>query len=343
MTSISRRHFIKNSVLASAAIFTSFTAEKQKVMTVQGWLPARKLGAVLPHEHVLVDFSGADTIDTSKYDLDEIFETVLPHLQALKAAGCDTLIECTPNYIGRSPLLLKRLSEATGIHLLTNTGYYGAVDHKYLPAHVATESPRQLADRWLDEWKNGIEGTGIRPGFMKISVDKAPLSERQRKIVEAAAIAHLESGLTVASHTIGGEAAMEELDILQKNGVSPEAFIWIHAQSETDTSYHATAARMGAWVEFDGLNANWLTPETVAQHLDCLSFMKKENLLHRTLLSQDAGWYEPGKPGGGKFAPFTYLFDEFVPKLRERFFSKKELRQVMRENPARAFAVKIRT
>ncbi len=339
MTHISRRHFIKNSTLAAAALLTALPAEKQKIMTVRGWISPKKMGNTLPHEHVLVDFSGADTIDTSKYDLDEIFRTVLPQLQALKAAGCDTLIECTPNYIGRSPLLLKRLSEATGLHLLTNTGYYGAVDHKYLPAHVANESPRQLADRWLDEWQNGIEGTGIRPGFMKISVDKAPLSELQRKVVEAAAIAHLESGLTVASHTIGGEAAMEELEILQKNGVSPEAFIWIHAQSETDTAYHLKAARMGAWVEFDGLNANWLTGETVAQHLDCLSFMKKENLLHRTLLSQDAGWYEPGKPDGGKFAPFTYLFDEFLPKLRERGFSKKELRQVMRENPAKAFGV----
>jgi len=340
MSHISRRRFIQASTLAAAAFSTGLSAEKAKIMTVQGWLPARKLGTVLPHEHVLVDFSGADQIDTSKYDLDEIFRAVLPQLQALKSAGCDTLIECTPNYLGRSPLLLKRLSEATGLHLMTNTGYYGAVGHKYLPGHVLTETPHQLADRWLDEWKNGIEGTGVRPGFMKISVDEAPLSELQRKVVEAAALAHLDSGLTIASHTIGGKAALEQLDILQKKGVRPEAFIWIHAQSETDTNYHAQAARTGAWVEFDGLNANYLTPESVRQHLDFLIFMKKEKLLHRTLLSQDAGWYEPGKPDGGKFAPFTYLFDGFLPKLREEGFSRKEIRQLMKGNPALAFSVR---
>ena len=342
MHHISRRYFIKTSSLTTAAFLTGLPIADEKVMTVQGWLSAKKMGRVLPHEHVLVDFAGADSIDTSKYDLDEIFRAVLPQLQALKAAGCDTLIDCTPNYLGRSPQLLKRLSESSGLHLLTNTGYYGAVGHKYLPAHVETETPRQLAGRWLDEWQNGIEGAGVRPGFLKISVDKAPLSELQRKVVEAAALAHLDSGLTIASHTIGGEAAMEQLEILQKNGVSPEAFIWIHAQSETDTSYQLKAARMGAWVEFDGLNANYLKSETVNQHLDFLNFMKKENLLHRSLLSQDAGWYAIGEPDGGKLAPFTYLFDEFLPKLRETGFSRKDLRVILRENPAKAFSIKIR-
>ena len=315
---------------------------KSKVMTVSGWVSARKLGTVLPHEHILVDFSGADKIDTSKYDLDEIFNTVLPHLQALKAAGGDTLMDCTPDFLGRSPLLLKRLSAATGLNILTNTGYYGAVNHKYLPAHVATETPRQLADRWLKEWKEGIEGTGVRPGFIKISVDKAPLSGLQQKIVEAAALAHLDSGLTIAAHTGNGAAAMAELEILQQNGVSPEAFIWIHAQNETDRNYFMKAARMGAWVEFDGLNANYLQPETAGQHLDVLTQLKKENLLHKTLLSQDAGWYNIGDPGGGKFAPFTYLFDEFIPALRERGFTKKDIRLLLEENPGAAFAIRVR-
>ncbi len=342
MNTFSRRHFIKTSLLAIAATGAGLPKSQQKAMTVRGWLPARKLGAVLPHEHVLVDFSGAASIDTSRYDLDEIFRAVLPHLQAAKKAGCNTLIECTPDYLGRSPVLLRRLSEATGLHILTNTGYYGAVGHKYLPAHVQTESPRQLADRWLREWQHGIGDSGIRPGFMKISVDEAPLTDLQQKIVEAAAIAHLESGLTIASHTIGGAAAMQELDILKKNAVAPDAFIWIHAQSEQDTRYHLEAARAGSWVEFDGLNANYLGPDTVQQHLDFLMLMKKEKLLHRTLLSQDAGWYAIGEPEGGKFAPFTYLFDSFVPLLSKHGFSRKDLDLILRTNPQKAFAVAVR-
>lgn len=346
MTPLSRRNFLRKTAWAAGMLLThtamTSAAEKKTIMTVRGPLPARKLGTTLPHEHLLVDFSGADQIDTSKYDLPEIFYAVLPHVRALKVAGCDTLIDCTPNYLGRSPLLLKRLSEATGLHILTNTGYYGAVKHKYLPGHVATETPRQLADRWLKEWREGIEGTGVRPGFIKISVDDAPLSALQQKVVEAAALAHLDSGLTIAAHTGNGAAAMEELAILQKNGVSPEAFIWIHAQNEKEMDYHFKAARMGAWIEFDGLNANYLQPETERQHLNFLNNMKKEKLLHKTLLSQDAGWYAIGEPGGGKFAQFTFLFHDFIPKLKEQGFTKKDLRLLLGKNPAEAFALRIR-
>ena len=32
------------------------------------------------HEHVLVDFIGADEVSPSRYDADAVFSTVLPHL-----------------------------------------------------------------------------------------------------------------------------------------------------------------------------------------------------------------------------------------------------------------------
>ncbi|MGH8020026.1 MAG: phosphotriesterase, partial [Opitutaceae bacterium] len=40
--------------------------------------------------------------------------------------GVETLVECTPAYVARDPKLLARLSEASGLHVLTNTGLYGA-------------------------------------------------------------------------------------------------------------------------------------------------------------------------------------------------------------------------
>src|SRR5918994_8017486 len=106
------------------------------IQTVRGVIPAGRLGITLMHEHVLVDFIGADEVSASRYDADQAFAAVLPHLQQARALGCETLVECTPAYLGRDPALLRRLSEASDIHILTNTGYYGAATDRYLPRHA---------------------------------------------------------------------------------------------------------------------------------------------------------------------------------------------------------------
>jgi len=201
-----------------------------------------------------------------------------------------------------------------------------------------------LANRWLKEWNEGIDGTGIKPSFMKISVGDAPISDLQRKIVEAAALTHLQSGLTIASHTGGGGAGMEELEIIEKKGVLPDAFVWIHAQNEQDRELHFKMAHKGAWVEFDGLYPadSKLNTQTINQYLDFLVGMKKEKLLHKTLLSQDAGWYHIGEANGGSYLPYHLIFTDFIPKLYENGFTKKEVKMLMNENPYQAFRVRKR-
>ena len=142
---ISRRKFIIQSALTTAgsAVFTKIPAQSNnRVMTVDGWMDADQLGFSLTHEHILVDFIGADKITPSRYDADEVFNTALPKLLAAKERGCKTLMECTPAYLGRDVKLLKRLSEASGLNILTNTGYYGAAGEKYLPAHAYTETAK---------------------------------------------------------------------------------------------------------------------------------------------------------------------------------------------------------
>jgi phosphotriesterase-related protein len=141
------------------------------IVSESGNISPEELGKILPHEHVLVDFIEADQVSRQRYDRDEVFAVVLLQLKRLRAVGCQALVECTPDYLGRDPLLLKRLADASGVTILTNTGYYGARQGKFLPAHAFEKSADQLAARWLNDWRVGIEGTGIRPGFIKIGVD----------------------------------------------------------------------------------------------------------------------------------------------------------------------------
>ena len=172
---------------------------------------------------------------------------------------------------------------------------------------------------------------------MKIGVDNGTLSDVDRKLVQAAARTHLKTGLTIAAHTGRAVAAFDELDVLEQEGIDPSAWIWVHGYYGLDKMRHVEAAQRGAWVEFDGLN-----PARVEQHLGLVLNMKEHGLLHRVLVSHDAGWYRVGEPGGGTFRPYDTLFTDFLPALQNAGFTDAEIDRVIVKNPAEAFAVRIR-
>lgn len=337
----SRRTFLKTGLLSAGIagfLKSGFVADKKKkVMTVTGLIESSAMHNTLAHEHILVDFIGAEEINPPRWDREEVIQKVLPYLEEAKLAGCHTFIDCTPNYLGRDVVLLKQLSEKSGLHILTNTGYYGGSDNKFLPAHTFSETADQLAKRWINEWQNGIDGTSIKPGFMKISVNPSHLSEVSQKLIKAAALTHLKTGLTIASHTGPAIPAFEQIEILKSNKVQPAAFIWVHAQSESDWNHFVKASQAGAWVSLDGLNEN-----NVAEYINMLLHLKKEKCLHKILLSHDAGWYDPGKPEGGEFRGYTVLFKKLIPALEQEGFVESEIIQLIQKNAENAFSIAIK-
>ena len=255
---------------------------------------AAPTGAVLVHEHILVDFAGAATVSRSSYRRDEVFRIALPQLEALKQHGCVRLHECTPNFVGRDPVLLARLQEASGIELWTNTGLYAAGNFIFLPEYAHKENARQLARRWVREARYGVEG--MKPRFIKIGVDRGPLPPLSRKIVTAAAYASRETGLPVCAHTGDGLAAREQLDILVRHKVEPSKFVWVHAQNERDFGVHEKMARDGAWVEFDGIS-----PQGLDWHLRCVRNLARKGLLASHADLPRRRRYHVGEPRGGRF------------------------------------------
>jgi len=306
------------------------------IETVRGPLDPARLGPVLSHEHILVDFIGAEKASRDRYDPDEVVRVVLPHLRALKERGCGTIVDCTPAYLGRDPELLARLSKSSGLHILTNTGYYGAMNDKFLPRHAFQETADQLCARWVKEHRGGIEGSGIRPGFIKIGVDSGPLSAVDRKLVVAAARCHLKTGLTICVHT-GKGASLEIIETLKAERVSPSAYVWVHAQNEKDRSVHLKAAREGAWLEFDGLS-----PTSLDGHVRAALDLIQKGHIEHLLFSHDAGWYSVGEERGGSFRGYTFLFESFLPALRRRGITDSQIETLVVKNPARAFSGGIR-
>jgi phosphotriesterase-related protein len=325
--------------LVSVLAFSCSTPVYDTVVTVGGEVRADKMGATLAHEHVLVDFIGAAQADPVRHNRDSAFSIILPHIEKIRDHGIKTFVDCTPRFLGRDPLLLKMLSDATGMHFITNTGFYGAVNNKYIPEHVLNMPAEAIAAFWIAEFKQGIDGTGIRPGFIKIGVDGETLSDFHKTLVTAAALAHKATGLTIMSHTGKANLAREQLDILEAQGVKAEAFIWTHAYLEKDLSKHVEIAKTGAWVSIDGFRGN---PEEITELTEMVVNMKKNNCAVKLLLSQDAGWYDPEFPDGSNYTEHTLIFDKLIPELNAAGITDADLNRFLNKNPGKAFTVKFR-
>ncbi len=315
-----------------------------QIMTVNGPISPDSLGLTLIHEHVFLDWTGADSIQPQNWDTEAAFDTILPYLLGMSANGVKSFLECTPNYLGRNPKLLQRLAAATGLQILTNTGYYGARQNQYLPEHAFQQDAAALADIWTQEWEEGIDGTEVRPGFIKIGVDgDSVLSDIHAKLVRAAAITHLNTGLTIVAHTGPDAPAFQEVEILAEEGVAPDALVWTHAQNGTQAG-HVALAQKGVWVSLDGLG--WVAPvngdsTALYKYVDAIVNLKKNNLLHRTLISHDAGWYTHGA-NEQNYQSYTNIFEYLMPILKEKGFTDEDFNQLMVENPKVAYSIEVR-
>ncbi len=308
-------------------------------MTVRGRVSAHELGMTLTHEHVLANFQPyAEWIrNPHRYDADEVVQVMLPYLNRLYALGCRTFVDATATFLGRDAALLRRLSEESGLHILTVTGNYAAIENRQLPPWAFTDPPNALAQRWVHECEHGIDDTGVYPGFIKLGFNGGPLSDVERNLIRAAAITHLETGLTIGAHTGPAVSAFAQLESLETAGVHPSAWIWIHAQAEKDLTRQTAAARRGAWISFDGLGA-----DSVDEYLSKVKHFRDAGLLHRVLISHDAGWYTVGEPRGGKIRAYDTAFEKLIPALEANGFTKAQIETIFVHNPADAFSIRVR-
>lgn len=331
----------KFTFVAFIFLLTAFSCHHKelKIMTVTGDINVSDMGITLPHEHVLFDLTMIDSIGIHKYDKDSVIQRMFPLFEELKSFKVQTFVDGTPEFMGRDPQLLADLSRKTGINIITNVGWYAADNGRHLPREIKDMSAEEIALIWIGEAKNGIGNTGIKPGVISIAIDSVALSENDKKLVAAACLTHLETGLTIMSHTGAAAGANAQLKILEKYGVDPSAFIWLHAMEESSRSKVLTIAEKGVWIAFDGVQPGM---EPSVRISEMVKYMKTIRRLDHVLLSHDAGGYQPGLPGGGNFRSYSELFGSFKLLLLSEGITQEELNQMMVKNPAAAFGVRVR-
>ena len=307
----------------------------KRIHTLNGSVEIDSLGLILPHEHLFTDLRGPHVPGYAEGEPSAVLKVVEPFLEEASAAGVTALVECSTVGVGRNISVLKRLADVTSVQLVAPTGVYRDA---YIPKSLLQASEEDLAELWTTELLEGIEGTSIRAGFIKLAMSDDGPSALEIRNLKAAARASQDTGAVIASHTIGGQVARKEMDILEAAGLDLQRFIWVHAQTEPDLSIVREAAGRGALIELDTVGAPF-QPQT--ELLETVLALIEAGFIDHLLLSHDAGWYNPARPDGlpdEGYRGYTALVRDFLPELLRRGITQEQVRVMTVDNPARAFA-----
>ena len=164
---------------------------------------------------------------------------------------------------------------------------------------------------------------------MPTSRGSLPVEER---VFRAVARAHKSTGVTIATHALNWSVGLDQLDILQEEGVDPRRVVVGHCQSHPYHEYHAEIARRGAFVSFDRMGVTNKYEHDSAIRL--IRQMVNAGLTGHVLLSQDVCYRQDYDAYGGK--GYAYVPGELLQELREIGIADEQFHEITVENPRRA-------
>jgi phosphotriesterase-related protein len=302
----------------------------RRLYTTLGLLDADQLGMILPHEHVFVDLRTPDQPGYGEARVEDVLALMVPQIEAIKALGVTALIECSTGGVGRRADFDLAVSKATNFPIVVPTGNYR---EPWIPGWVSEASEDALYAWMLAELENGIEKTGVKAGWIKLSAGDDGITPLEERILRAATRAAIKTDALIGSHTIRGRVVMDQLDIIESEGGSASRFLSIHTQAEPDFGLHRAVAERGAWIEYDNVGAVPLE-ESVALVLKALDAGLEKQLL----ISHDRGWFDPALPGGGEPKPYTVVNTELLPRLSAAGVSDETIVALTHRNPFSAFS-----
>ena len=311
------------------------------IPSVTGPIAGPDLGQVLVHEHVVC---GAAGVTRSAAALAGGFEALLDRgvvaLQAARAEGLTTMVDATPFDLGRDVELLSEVSRRSGVTILAATG------HWLLPSvFMANRSVSELAQLFLADLTIGADGTSIKCGVMKVASEDE-ITPFDRRVLEAVAIAHRETGAPIITHAAArnriGEAQAAVFDAL---GVPPDRVVIGHADDTYDLDYLTGLADRGYVIGMDRIPCGNL-PEyggrTVEDRIGMIVDLVQRGYGDRIVVShddpiwaglltaEDQARHIDANPDG-----IAFIHRRVLPVLRERGLDDAAVHRIMVDNPGR--------
>ena len=262
------------------------------VNTIRGPVDSAELGRTLSHEHLTNGMGGMERIP-GLYDEDDAVEANVEALKRVGAAGVASVIDLTPVDLGRQISLFQRVAEQSEVNVVCATGVY-----RWVPPWFFRQEPDAIAEYFLSEIQQGIEGTGIRAGIIKLAWDVeyrldegiSPPRTLLETTARAAARAAKAAGVPISCHTRAvDQLGTPLLDLFEDEGLDLRAVTIGHSNDTDDIDYLVGLARRGATV---GLDRFFSTEDDyVAQRGGIALELVKAGYAEQTCLGHDATPY----------------------------------------------------
>jgi len=302
-------------------------------MTASGPIQPARIGFTLPHEHTGIYLWHI----RNRWDYWELTpddDLIGDELRDFRRRGGSTLVELTLPGVGREPERLRRLASRTGVQIVMGCGWYREA---YYPpeARIDRRSVDDLADELIGELRDGVGGTGVRPGIIgEIGTDKPWVSAQEERVHRAAARAARETGMAITTHGVRSPVALAQLRIFEEESVDPARVVIGHADSYPVLDHYLAILERGANLEFDFIGHRFQTEEAEEPRLvEHIVELLERGWGSQLLLSQDVCHNSQLKARGG--FGYAYLQQHFLPTLRTAAVGEGEIQQLTVDNPRR--------
>lgn len=315
-----------------------------EINTVLGKRDTSQLGRTLIHEHVLIGYPGW-FMDTRmpRFIRAEALDRVVDAFAQLRGYGVRTVVDPCPMDLGRDVEFVAEISQRSGVDLICATGVY--MESQGIPFTLGHQPVEVVEECFQREIEDGIGGTGIRPGIVKIATGDQKVSEYERKMLTAAARAARRANLPLLSHTENCSCGHDQIDIVTGEGVAPHRLVVGHSCGRDDPEYQASLAKRGVYVGFDRFGIEIFNSDE--NRMKNVKQMIEAGLRDHVLMSHDTvNCWLGGVPGVGSpdlvktVVPnwtLTHLFERILPALRAMGVAEADLEHIVTENPKRYF------
>lgn len=227
------------------------------VQTIRGPVDSGLLGRTLSHEHLTAGGAGMERFPWI-YDPEEAVRVNVEALRRAHAAGVGSLIDCTTFDLGRQTRLFQEVAAAdTGVNIVCATGVY-----RWVPMYFNRREPDEIAEHFLHELREGIDGTGLRPGIIKLAWDLEyrmteglpgmTIRDGLERTARGAARAAKAAGVPITCHTRAvDELGTPLLDIFESEGLDLRAVTIGHSNDSHDLDYLKRLLGRGATLGLD--------------------------------------------------------------------------------------------
>ena len=313
------------------------------VETVNGPVDLEELGVTLVHEHFRVTDEAARFQFPHLYDEAAEWEAAMSDANAVKGHGVRTVVEPSAMFLNRDAAFSKRVADESGLNVVLATGVY---TYEHLPQILMNRTEDELAEIFVHDIEEGIQGTGSKAAFIKCAADEPGVTPNIEKVHRAAARASLQTGRPIMAHSHPKSGTgLEQMRVFTEEGVDAGKVQVAHTGDTDDLGYIERLLDTGCWIGMDRYGLDIYLP-TEQRQTTVLALLEKGHA-ERMFLSQDycstLDYFTPevaeqlAATAAANWS-MTFLFEQVIPELKERGMTDEQLDQMMVENPKRWLA-----